>query len=61
MLPFWARVDLGTMAMNGYSSINGAALSDCLVILRTLVGDGFYLSAEMQSSFTTPGRLGSVV
>ena len=48
MLPRWARVDLGAMAMKVCSP------SDCLVsYLGHLLGGGSYLSAEKQSVYST--------
>ena len=43
MLALRTRVDLGEMAMKGYSIFSRA-----LGVSRTLVGVGSYLSAEMQ-------------
>ena len=60
MLPRWARVDLGAMAMKGYSAFPKApALLEShheifSVISRTLVGGGgAYPSAEKQSVYST--------
>ena len=57
MLPRRARVDLGAMAMKGYSlfpRITGTSPSDCLVSYpgHALVG-GSYPSAEVQSVYST--------
>ena len=60
MLPLWARVDPGAMAMKGVlripqtSCIAGTSPSDCLVSYagHLLVG-GSYPSAEKQSVYST--------
>ena len=55
MLPRRARVDLGVMAIKGYSAgLLEPRHQIASVISRTLVGDGFYPSAEMQSVYSTP-------
>ena len=67
MLPLRVRVDLGAMAMKGYSvfpqspSITGTLHSDCLVSYPGhSLGGGFYPSAEVQSGvFYSPSRLGN--
>ena len=59
MLPLRARVDLGAMAMKGYSA--SPKLQHCWnltirlfsVICRTLVSGGSYPSAEKQSVYST--------
>ena len=58
VLPRWARVDLGAMAMKGYSvSLSPQHYWDLTirlfsVISRTLMG-GSYPSAEVQSVYST--------
>ena len=59
MLPLRARVDLGAMAMKGYSTFPKAPTllephhQIFNVISRTLVGGGSYPSAEKQSVYST--------
>ena len=59
MLPLRARVDLGAMAMKGYSAFPKApALLEphhqiVIVISRTLVGGVSYASAKKQSVYST--------
>ena len=69
MLPLQARVDLGAMAMKGYSgfpksfSITGTSTSDCLVsYIRTLIGGGavWLLCREAVDVFYSPGWLSNL-
>ena len=59
MIPFPARVDLGPMAMKEYSAFPKAQHHWNLtvrlfgIIYRTLVIRGSYLSAEVQSVYST--------
>ena len=59
MLPLWARVDLGVMAIMGYlafpqsTSITWASPSDCLVSYPEHSLGESYSSAEMQSVYST--------
>ena len=53
MLPLWARVDLGAMAMEQCSSITGISQSDSLVLNQGHSLGGSYLSTEMQSVYST--------
>ena len=49
VLPLWVKVDLGVMAMKGYSSFpKGPELEPHHQIL-----EGYYSSAEMQSLYST--------
>ena len=58
-LPFWARVDLGAMAMKGVlhipqnSSIAGTSPSDCLVL------NSGHPSGGAVGVFYSPNRLGN--
>ena len=59
LLPLWAKVKLGTMAMKGYilqhSSITGTSPSDCLVSYpgHSLWVGRSWLSAELQLVYST--------
>ena len=53
MLPFQVRVDLGVMPMKGYSGIAKAKPSDCLVSYLGYSLEESYLSAEIQSVYST--------
>ena len=61
MLPFWATVDLGAMAMKGFSEFPkllyhwNLTIRLFSVICRTLIGGGggSYSSAEVQSVYST--------
>ena len=60
MLPLWARVDLGAIAMKGYSAFPkapaGTSPSDCLV---SYPGHSFLpLCGEAVGVFYNPSRLG---
>ena len=52
MLPFRARVDLGTTAMKGYSAFPKAQTSLGVISGHSL-GGGSYPSAELQSVYST--------
>ena len=61
VLPHRVRVELGVMAIKGYStlpqssSITAASLSDCLMsyLEHWLAGGGSYPAAGMQSAYST--------
>ena len=55
MLPFWARVDLGTMEMKGYSAFPKVLTSpsDCLVLYLGHSLWGSYPSARKRSEYST--------
>ena len=55
MQPFQARVDIGAMAMNGYTSLTKAPASDCLVLYSGhSLGESYCI---LQPQLTGPSRV----
>ena len=52
-LPLWVRVDLGAMAMKGYSAFPEASASDCLMSYPGHSLEESYPTAEMQLVYST--------